>query len=451
MRTTSKLLSWSLTSALAGFLFGFDTVVISGAEQTIQRLWDLSSFMHGLVMSSALWGTVLGALTGAWPTDRFGRKKTLLGIGFLYIVSAIGSALAPDVYSLIAARFIGGLGIGISTVASPLYISEIAPPARRGRLAGLFQFNIVFGIIVAYFSNYVLSHFGDNAWRAMLGCMLLPAVVYTILCRTLPESPRWLIGRRRDHAAGTAVLAEINPEASDNEIEKIVSEIENATDEEFKVSGFWKLRRPILLAFCIAFFNQLSGINAVLYFAPRILGLAGVQNPLLASVGLGVTNLVFTLLGLRLIDSLGRRSLLFIGSIGYILSLGLIAGTFFSQGQSGTGASPMNPVAGWIVLGGIIAFLASHAVGQGAVIWVFIAEIFPNKYRAEGQSLGSCTHWFLAASLTFAFPWMMATIPVWTVFAVFCGMMMLQFLWVILVMPETKGASLESLELKFLH
>jgi MFS transporter, SP family, arabinose:H+ symporter len=447
MHPTSKLLLWSLTSALAGFLFGFDTVVISGAEQTIQRLWNLSSFMHGLALSSALWGTVLGAMTGAWPTDRFGRKKTLLGIGFLYILGSIGSGLAPNVYLLIAARFIGGLGIGISTIVSPLYISEIAPPARRGRLTGLFQFNIVFGIIVAYFSNYLLSHLGDNAWRAMLGCMVLPALVYTVLCTRLPESPRWLISRKQDPRAGRAVLQEIDPEASDNEIEKMVLDIQNATKGEAKVSGFWKLHRPIQLAFAIAFFNQLSGINAVLYFAPRILGLAGVQDPLLASISLGVTNLVFTILGLRLIDSLGRRSLLFIGSIGYILSLGLIAATFCIEGQTAGAASSLNPVAGWIVLGGILAFLASHAVGQGAVIWVFISEIFPNKYRAEGQSFGCFTHWFLAASLTFAFPWLMASIPIWMVFGVFCGMMMLQFLWVIFLMPETKGASLESLEL----
>jgi sugar porter (SP) family MFS transporter len=451
MQSRNKLFVWSITSALAGFLFGFDTVVISGAEQTIQRLWNLSAFMHGLALSSALWGTVLGAVTGAWPTDRFGRRRTLLAIGSLYIIASIGSALAPNVYVLIVARFIGGLGIGISTVASPLYISEIAPPALRGRLTGLFQFNIVFGIIIAYLSNYLLSHIGENAWRAMLGFMLLPSVIYTALCTILPESPRWLITHQHNRARGKAILAEINPDSSESQIEETVRQIESAAQEETKVAGFWTLRRPIFLAFCIAFFNQLSGINAVLYFAPRILGLAGVKDPLLASISLGVTNLVFTLVGLRLIDSLGRRTLLFIGSIGYILSLGLIASIFYSQGQSAGSSAPLNATAGWFVLGGILAFLASHAVGQGAVIWVFISEIFPNKYRAEGQSFGCSTHWFLAALITFAFPWMIATIPIWMVFCVFCSMMILQLLWVIFLMPETKGATLESLELRFIH
>ena len=449
MQSRHKLLAWSITSALAGLLFGFDTVVISGAEQTIQRLWNLSSFMHGLTLSSALWGTVVGAMFAAWPTDHLGRRRTLLGIGYLYIVASVGSALAPDVYLLIAARFIGGLGIGVSTVASPLYISEIAPPARRGRLTGLFQFNIVFGIIVAYFSNYVLSGLGDNAWRAMLGCMVVPSIIYTALCTTLPESPRWLINRQGNRAAGKAVLADINPEASENEIEEIARQIESAANEESKVAGFWTLHRPILLAFCIAFFNQLSGINAVLYFAPRILGMAGVQNPLLASVSLGVTNLIFTFVGLRLIDSLGRRTLLLVGSVGYILSLGVIMVTFYSQ--RGNGGAPLDPTSGWFVLGGILFFLASHAVGQGAVIWVFISEIFPNRYRAEGQSFGCSIHWVAAAVLTFVFPWLIETIPIWMVFGIFCATMVLQLLWTILLMPETKGASLESLELRFMH
>ena len=325
--SSSKLFLWAITAALAGFLFGFDTVVISGAEQTIQELWGLSAGLHGLAMSAALWGTVLGSLIGSWPTDKLGRKGTLLSIGILYFVSAIWSGLATDVYSFIMARFIGGLGVGISTVAAPLFISEIAPAKYRGRLAGMFQFNIVFGILIAFVSNALLGGVGENAWRWMLGVEAIPAIVYSIMCLGLPESPRWLIGRKKDREGGCAVLRQIHPQSSEEEIAAKADEILSVAQQPTNAGGFWtkRLKVPILLAFLIAFFNQLSGINAVLYFAPRIFEMTGLgeKAALLQSVGIGVTNLIFTLVGLWLIDRLGRRTLLYIGSLGYIASLGL--------------------------------------------------------------------------------------------------------------------------------
>ena len=433
----ARIYWWSLTSALAGFLFGFDTVVISGAEQTIQALWHLGSGMHGFAIASALYGTVLGALVGGWPTDRFGRKPTLTMIGVLYVISAVGCAYSWNVYSFVIARFIGGLGIGVSTVAAPLYISEISPPAYRGRLAGMFQFNIVFGIIIAFLSNYLLRDVGENAWRWMLGVAALPSLIYTVLCFGLPESPRWLIGRRRDREAGLRVLRVIMADEPPARVEAAADEILAVSHEKVEVGPFWtrQLRRPILLAVLIAFFNQLSGINAVLYFAPRIFELTGLgaKAALLQSVGIGITNLIFTFVGLRLIDRLGRRTLLYFGSFGYILSLGLTAWAFF------TGHFAIVPAC-------IFAFIASHAIGQGAVIWVFISEIFPNRHRATGQSLGSFTHWVFAALLTSFFPSMVAAFPPGYVFMFFGGMMVLQLIWVRLMVPETKGISLEEIE-----
>lgn len=433
----SRLFFWSLVSALAGFLFGFDTVVISGAEQKIQKLWGLSPALHGLAMSAALWGTVLGSLTGAWPTDRFGRKATLVWIGVLYLVSAVWSGLATDVYTFIFARFIGGLGVGISTVAAPLFISEISPPERRGRLAGMFQFNIVFGILIAFASNAALSGVGENAWRWMLGVEAFPALLYTVMCFRLPESPRWLIGRKGDRAAGLAVLRRIDPSAGEAQLEAQADEIASASDEVGSTGGFWsvRLRTPILLAFLVAFFNQLSGINAILYFAPRIFELTGLgqKAALLQSIGIGVTNLVFTFVGLWLIDRLGRRTLLYIGSFGYIASLGLGSWAFFSENFA-------------IVPACIFAFIAAHAVGQGAVIWVLISEIFPDRHRAQGQSLGSFTHWIFAALLTLFFPAMVTAFAPGYVFLFFCGMMVLQLVWVKLMVPETKGRSLEEIQ-----
>ena len=409
-----RLFYWSLTSALAGFLFGFDTVVISGAEQTIQHLWNLSAGVHGIAIGAALYGTVLGSLAGSWPADRFGRRPTLLAIGVLFLASAIGSALAPNVTFFIAARFVGGLGIGVSTVAAPMYISEIAPPERRGRLAALFQLNIVLGIVIAFASNAIVARIvaGPDAWRWMLGVAAAPSLVYSLMCLGLPESPRWL----RMRAEGVM------------------------TDRTATGGGFWtwRLRVPIALAFLVAFFNQLSGINAILYFAPRIFALTGLgeQAALLQSIGIGVTNLLFTFVGLWLIDRLGRRTLLLIGSIGYILSLGACAWAFYTHHES-------------IVPACIFAFIAAHAVGQGTVIWVLISEIFPNRYRAVGQSLGSATHWVFAALLTTMFPLMVSAFHPGTIFLFFCGMMALQLVWVLTMVPETKGVPLEEIQRRF--
>jgi len=432
-----RLFFWSLTSALAGFLFGFDTVVISGAEKTIQSLWGLSPGMHGIAMGSALYGTVVGALIGGWPADRFGRRATLLWIGVLYFVGAAGSGLATSLWIFIGARFLGGLGIGISTVAAPLYISEIAPPRQRGRLAGMFQFNIVFGILVAFVSNALLAGIGENAWRWMLGVAAFPSFLYAAMCLGIPESPRWLLSRQGNRAAGVGVLRRIQPGASEAEIEAVADEITAASAAEGTTGLFWsrRLRRPILLAILIAFFNQLSGINAILYFAPRIFELTGLgpKSALLQSVGIGLTNLVFTFVGLWLIDRLGRRTLLFIGSFGYIGSLGLVAWAFF------TGHYRIVPAC-------IFAFIAAHAIGQGAVIWVFISEIFPNRHRAEGQALGSFTHWIFAALLTTFFPGMVSNFAPGYVFSFFAAMMVLQLIWVKNMVPETKNVPLEQIQ-----
>ena len=407
----ARLFYYSITAALAGFLFGFDTVVISGAEQTIQQLWGLSAGMHGIAMGAALYGTVLGSLVGSWPCDRFGRRPTLLAVGVLFLLSAIGCAFTPNAPVFIAARFVGGLGIGISTVAAPMYISEIAPPEQRGRLAAMFQFNIVLGIVIAFASNAVLARIvgGPDAWRWMLGVAAVPSLIYSIMCLGLPESPRWLLIRETGNGKRDGSIAE----------------------------GFWswRLRVPIALAFLVAFFNQLSGINAILYFAPRIFALTGLgeQAALLQSVGIGITNLVFTFVGLWLIDRLGRRTLLLIGSIGYILSLGTCAWAFYTHRES-------------IVPACIFAFIAAHAIGQGTVIWVLISEIFPNRYRAAGQSLGSATHWVFAALLTTVFPLMVSAFHPGTIFLFFCGMMALQLVWVVTMVPETKGVPLEEIQ-----
>jgi sugar porter (SP) family MFS transporter len=440
-----KILLWSVTAALAGFLFGFDTVVISGAEMTIQRLWNLGAGWHGVAIASALYGTVLGALIGGWPADRFGRRSTLLLVGVCYCIGAAGSALAGGVGAFIAARLIGGLGIGISTVAAPLYIAEIAPPAHRGRLAGLFQFNIVFGIVVAYVSDALLSGVGETAWRWMLGVAVFPSVLYTALCLGLPESPRWLIAKRRSLGAGVAALRRIRPGASEAALEDeakamLASAVTSAGGSAGAASppgGLWtrRLQVPIMLAIAIAFFNQMSGINAVLYFAPRIFSLAGLarQAATLQSIGIGVTNLLFTFVGLGLIDRLGRRTLLYVGSFGYIASLGLTSAAFF------TGHYAVVP---WC----IFAFIAAHAVGQGTVIWVYLAEIFPDGARAEGQALGSFTHWLFAALLTTFFPGLVTEFSPGAVFAFFTAMMLLQLAWVRLFVIETKGVALEQIQ-----
>lgn len=518
----TRLILWSIVAALAGFLFGYDTVVISGAEQAIQSLWNLSPGMHGIVMGSALYGTVMGAIFGAWPTDRLGRKKTLMWVGVLYFVSAGWSGVATDAWTFSIARFIGGLGVGISTVCAPLYISEISPADRRGRLAGMFQFNIVFGILVAFVTNWLLQGVGgENDWRWMMGSEAFPALAYTLACFLIPESPRWLLSRGRD-AEAAEVLRAISPSASDQEIRQTAAAMRVSPESaNAPRPSLWSaaLRKPLLLAFLIAFFNQLSGINAILYFAPRIFGLTGSENALAQSIGIGLTNLVFTFVGLWLIDRIGRRTLLYIGSFGYIASLGLCALAFFVWApqfktaaaavdvkntvdalatanparveflkeelktkksalvSAGSGiffpsgelvfpedcspdqakiiadnlrkeASERSGIGGIVVLLCIFAFIAAHAIGQGAVIWVFISEIFPDHCRAAGQALGSATHWVFAAALTTVFPMMMAALAPGAVFLIFTGMMMLQLIWVKLMVPETKGVPLEEMQRK---
>ncbi|WP_159023926.1 sugar porter family MFS transporter [Formosa sp. L2A11] len=432
-----KIILWSITAALAGFLFGFDVVVISGADKKLQMLWESSDSFHGwVVMGMALWGTVIGAIFGGYPTNKYGRKNTLIVIGVLFALSAIGSGLSNDPYMFAFARFIGGIGVGASTIAAPAYISEIAPAKDRGRLVAMYQFNIVFGIMVAFLSNYMLSGIGENAWRWMLGVEAIPAVLYILFALKLPKSPRWLISQSRIEEART-VLKIIDPKA---DVDAQIKEFQSHSHESDKSENIFmkKYRFPLLLAFLIAFFNQLSGINAFLYYAPRIFEEAGLgeSTALLSSVGIGVTNIIFTLLGVFLIDRLGRKTLMYIGSFGYIISLSLVSAAFFF-GWSGM-AVPIF----------LFLFIAAHAVGQGSVIWVFISEIFPNHLRASGQSFGSSVHWILAALIPSLIPFLFSheMIGPGVVFLFFTVMMVFQLLFVIFLMPETKGKTLEELE-----
>ncbi len=435
-RTTQmkKIWVWSITAALAGFLFGFDTVVISGADKTLQALWDSSDVFHGVVViGMALWGTVIGALLGGIPTNKLGRKNTLIWIGIFYTISALGSALSSDPITFAIFRFIGGLGVGASTIAAPAYISEIAPAKDRGKLVGLYQFNIVFGILIAFFSNYLLNGIGENAWRWMVGVEAIPAVIYTVFTLTIPKSPRWLLSKHRVDEA-KEVLKVINPGI---DAEHMMLEIKKESEGTIPGENIFllKYRFPLILAFCIAFFNQLSGINAFLYYAPRILEEAGLgaSTALLSSIGIGVTNMVFTLLGIYLIDRMGRKQLMYIGSIGYIIALSLVACAFYLNWE------------GISVAFFLFLFIAAHAIGQGTVIWVFISEIFPNHLRGYGQSFGSSVHWILAAVVPSLIPILFATIGPGIVFTFFAFMMFLQLLFVAFIMPETKGISLEEL------
>ena len=432
-----KILRFSITAALAGFLFGFDTVVISGAEKTLQTLWQSSDSFHGMVViGMALWGTVAGALLGGIPTNRLGRKKTLVWIGVFYTVSAVGSAFANDPLTFALFRFLGGLGVGASTVAAPTYISEIAPARDRGKLVGLYQFNIVLGILIAFFSNYLLSNIENNAWRWMVGVEAIPAALYTLMSLGLPKSPRWLLSHSRFEEA-KSVFREINPgEDADILLEKV--KLENESTIPGETIFIKKYRIPLILAFLIAFFNQFSGINAFLYYAPRILEEAGLgaSTALLSSIGIGVTNMVFTLIGISLIDRMGRKQLMYIGSAGYIVSLSLVACAFFFEWE------------GLAVALFLFLFIASHAIGQGTVIWVFISEIFPNHLRGYGQSFGSSVHWVLAAVIPSSIPFLFSSIGPGVVFTIFAGMMVLQLLFVIFMMPETKGVPLEELSQK---
>ena len=434
-----KLTKWSLTAALAGFLFGFDTVVISGADQKLQELWNSSDIFHGsVVMAMALWGTVVGAIFGGFPTRKIGRKKTLLWIGIFYTLSAVGSALANDPFTFAAFRFLGGVGVGISGIAAPAYISEIAPAKNRGKLVGLYQFNLVTGILVAFLSNYLLNGLGENDWRYMMGIEALPAIIYTFLVLTIPKSPRWLYLNNQQKEAEKVIRDAYSKKDADGLIAEIIQDKELNVNTE---SIFQKKYSFILmLAFLVAAFNQFSGINAFLYYAPRIFEAGGIGQSaaLLNSVGIGLTIVIFTYVGISLIDKLGRRSLMYIGSIGYIISLTLISLSFILEW--GGVALPIF----------LFLFIASHAIGQGAIIWVYISEIFPNHIRSYGQSFGISTHWVLAAIIPSLIPYLFGSTGPGIVFGFFAFMMVLQLMFTHFIMPETKGVSLEDLSKKLI-
>ena len=444
-----KLFQSTVVAALAGFIFGFDMVVISGADKPIQELWHTTPLFHGFfIMSMALWGTVIGSVFAGAPTEKYGRKKVLIWLGIMFIASAIGSAFAQDPYTFSFFRLIGGIAIGISSVAAPTYISEISNKNNRGKLVGMYQFNIVFGILIAYLSNYFLAGFGGaNDWRWMLAVLLIPSTIYTIMTLGLPESPRWLFSVKNDEAGARETLAIVGVE----NIDQTIQEIKTAYEEE-KAQGSIQLftkhhRKIISIAFFVAFFNQASGINFLLYYAPRILEEAGFakNNSLLSSISLGLMNLVFTFVGLWLIDRIGRKTLLIIGCFGYIISLSMVAYGF------------INHSAPEFMLSFLLLFIASHAIGQGAVIWVLISEIFPTQIRAKGQAFGASIHWVFAALITLVTPVFLDSEHgifkdnPWPIFAFFTVMMALQLVWILTKVPETKGVSLEELQKKLVQ
>jgi MFS transporter, SP family, arabinose:H+ symporter len=427
----NKLILWSVTVGLAGFLFGLDVAVISGAEKAIQQLWGLSDWLHGTAIAMALYGTAFGAAFGNYPANKIGRKNTLIWVGVVFFVSSIGAALAPEVNSFMFFRFLSGLSIGASSVVAPLYIAEIAPPKYRGRMVISFQVNIVTGILIAYLSNYLLQGIGGvNDWRWMLGVVAIPSLVFSVLMLMVPETPRWLVLYKKDDEAAKNVLALTNQEA-DTVIADIKASVNSLTEKLFNK----KFYKPLLLAFLLAFFNQLSGINAIIYYAPKVFEMAGIgrDGALLSTVGIGVINLLFTIAGWYLIDRFGRRTLMYIGSIGYIISLGLIAYSFYSEAHQ-------------FITYYVFLFIAAHAIGQGAVIWVFISEIFPNAVRAAGTSFGCLTHWVFAAIIAQVFPYFSNKYGGVEIFAFFCCMMVLQLIFVWKMMPETKGLTLESMD-----
>jgi sugar porter (SP) family MFS transporter len=444
-----KLFQSTVVAALAGFIFGFDMVVISGADKPIQELWQTTPWFHGFfIMSMALWGTVIGSIFAGGPTEKFGRKKVLIWLGVLFIASAIGSAIAQDPYTFSFFRLMGGVAIGVSSVVAPTYISEISNKNNRGKLVGMYQFNIVFGILVAYLSNYFLQGVGgDNDWRWMLAVLLIPSLIYTIMALGLPESPRWLLSVKGDEAGARTNLAAVGVE----NIDETIQEIKTANAEEKAIGSanlFTKHHLKLIsLAFFIAFFNQVSGINFLLYYAPRILEEAGFakDNSLLSSISIGLMNLIFTFVGLWLIDRIGRKTLLIIGSFGYIISLSMVAYGFFMH------SAPT------FMLVFLLLFIAAHAIGQGAVIWVFISEIFPTQVRAAGQAFGASIHWIFAAVITLVTPVFLDSEygifkdNPWPIFAFFAGMMALQLVWILVKVPETKGVSLEELQKKLVQ
>ncbi len=433
----NSVLAWSMVVALGGFLFGFDTAVISGAEKSIQQYWNLSVFEHGLTISIALIGTILGSLLGSRPSDRFGRKNTLYMVAFAYLISSIGTALADNWHIFLIFRFLGGLGVGTSSVTAPIYISEVSPADRRGRLVGLFQFNVVLGILISYLSNYLIAQGGESSWRWMLGVQAAPSLLFMILIRFIPESPRWLVLKKGASAKALEILRIINPLNCESELKSIENSKLTQTPDTDSNLFSRQYKTPVIMAVLFAFFNQASGINAIIYYAPRIFEMAGLgaHSSLLSTVGIGAINFAFTLIAINFIDKIGRRVLMLIGSVGLIGSLFLVAVTF-SSGQFSGFAIPFY----------MMVFIAFFAFSQGAVIWVFISEIFPNQVRAKGQTLGSSTHWIMAALIAFCFPYLAEKLGGAVTFYFFGSMMVLQLFFVWRYMPETKGKSLEQIE-----
>ena len=429
-----RILTYAIVVALGGFLFGFDTAVISGAEQEVQRIWGLTAIQHGFTVSIALIGTVIGALFGGIPSERLGRKYSLFWIAVLYWISAVGSALATDWNLFLFFRFIGGIGVGVSSVTAPLYISEIAPARSRGKLVALFQFNIVFGILIAYLSNYGLADMGEMAWRWMLGVEAIPALIFLFAVLFVPKSPRWLIVKQGKVDEARDILLSIRDHRL---VEAEINSILNSSVGKEERQSLWntKYKTQIFLVVCFAFFNQLSGINAIIYYAPRIFEMAemGKSGSLISTIGIGVVNFCFTLLALAFIDRFGRRFLMLVGSFGLIITLGLISWSFHIRDFGSISIY-------------FFIYIAFFAFSQGAVIWVFISEIFPNQVRAAGQALGSFTHWILAAAVALIFPYITRQIGPSNTFLIFTSMMILQLLFVWKAMPETKGKSLEEIE-----
>jgi sugar porter (SP) family MFS transporter len=441
---TPTLVASTLVAALGGLLFGFDTAVISGTTDALTTVFHLGSFTLGFTVASALFGTVLGSVAAGRPADIWGRKRSLGAIAALYFIGSLGSALAWDWNSFLLFRLLGGMAVGSASVISPLYIAEISPSRFRGRLVAIMQFNVVLGILIAFLSNYLIARLypGRSEWRWMLGVQAIPSAAFFFLLLAVPESPRWLIARGRDDEART-VFGRLGVDGAG--IEQEVADVKESLDLEHhaKADPLFqrKYRKPIMLAVAIAMFNQLSGINALMYYAPTIFKMAGAATDaaLLQAVAVGSTNVVFTLLAMAVIDQFGRRRLIIIGSVGYVISLGTTAWAFYCYRTGFTRTGSL------IVLAGLLLFQASHAFGQGAVIWVFISEIFPNRVRARGQALGSATHWAMAALVSWTFP-IIARASGGHAFAFYTAMMCVQLVWAVSVMPETKGVPLEEIQ-----
>ena len=467
MKTKSYLIGSVLVASLGGLLFGFDMIVISGAAPALKRIFSLSDSGLGFTVASALFGTIVGAVAAGRPSDSFGRRAVLGVIAVLYFGSAIGCALSWDWWSFLFFRFVGGIGIGGASVVSPMYIAEISPAPVRGRLVAIQQFNIVLGCLLALLSNYLISQTipdADNNWRWMLGVVAVPAAIFFALLFVIPESPRWLVAKGRLDEA-RRLFGNLGSDTGDaaEEVEAIRASL--ALDHHRVEEPFFRRQylKPILLVVAIAAFNQLSGVNALWNYAPIIFAMAGASPhaAMFQPVILSVINLVFTMWALGIIDHFGRRKLMLVGSIGYILSLSSVAWAFYTYSDAFNTAAeavkahvaiPSDVVAatgigGWVVLVSLLVFVASHAFGQGAVIWVFISEIFPNRVRARGQALGSFTHWFMAAATVWTFP-VIAARSAGNAYAFYGAMMVLQLLWVVWIMPETKGVPLEEIQKK---